>query len=134
MRQPIRLVVSGTRKVHEAVVMLSADKVNGFCDFVRQITGWSVAGSNNSRLTRPLIVAFELLITCVLTDTSSPWRMKRGRFGNTINGLLLMTSLVSMPYFMSSVLASAWNFQVVLLSGNVNCTMTSPSSFVSNDG
>ena len=48
--------------------------------------------------------------------------------------LLLMTSLVSMPYFMSSVLASAWNFQVVLLSGNVNCTMTSPSSFVSNDG
>ncbi len=93
-----------------------------------------VAGSNSSMRTRPDTGSSELLMTCVLMLTSSPWRTKRGRFGRTIKGLLLMTSFVSRPYFRSWVLANSCSFQVVLLSGRVKFTNTSPSSFVCKVG
>ena len=74
------------------VVVLSTPKVKGFCDLVRQITGWPLPGSNSSRLARPSIVADDWLLICAVMVTSSPWRRKRGRLGVTINGLLVMIS------------------------------------------
>ena len=93
MRQPITpLAEAGTRNDQLIVVVLSVLKVKGFCDLVRQMTGWSLSGSNSSRLARPSIVASDWLLTCVVKVTSSPWRRKRGRAGVTISGLLVMIS------------------------------------------
>ena len=67
MRQPITpLAEAGTRNDQLIVVVLSALKVKGFCDLVRQMTGWSLSGSNSSRLARPSIVASDWLLTCVV--------------------------------------------------------------------
>ena len=134
IRTPSRLICLGTGIIQLTVAMLSGCNSNGRCDLLKQIIGWSVAGSNSSMRTRPDTASLELLMTCVLMLTSSPWRTKRGRFGRTIKGLLLMTSFVSRPYFRSLVLANICSFQVVLLSGRVKFTNTSPSSFVCKVG
>ena len=131
IRHPNTSYLSVTVNRKLTPVVRPASTVN-FCFCVLII--FSVIGSKRIKLTVPVRFFPVRFATEAATEVLSPTRTKRGRFGVSINSLLVTADPSIIPVSMPLVWAYPRKFQRVRLCGIVNEKETSPCSLVRSCG
>ncbi len=131
------LTPSGTWTSHATAALAPGPAVNGTVLFFspkRSFNAALVKGSKRSSVAMPVTAAPSITATFEVNVIASPSRRKRGKFGVTIKGFCVITSLVNCAVLRSVVWVSPISFHRVSASGMVNRRITLPSLSVSRSG